>query len=94
MQHAARRTHHESKTRGGASSGVAAAAPEAGARGALLVEQLGELFEHGTVQLFGTDYRHRAAVIAGHVVADVDRHELNFTEPLERPRRRPCGKAR
>jgi hypothetical protein len=43
----------------------------------LFVEQPRQLFDHRAAQLFGVHDRHRAAIVAGDVVADADRNELN-----------------
>ena len=49
-----------------------------GAAAALfLFEQLGQLVYHGAAELFGVDDGHRTAVVAGHVVADADRQQLD-----------------
>ena len=42
-----------------------------------VVEQAGELLDHRAAELLGIHDRHRAAVIAGHVVADADRDQLD-----------------
>src|SRR5215475_5359733 len=43
----------------------------------LLVEQLGQLLQHGAAELLGVDDRHGAAVVARHVVADADGDQLH-----------------
>jgi hypothetical protein len=43
----------------------------------VLFEEHGEFFEHDAAQLLGVDDGHRAAVIAGHVMADADRGQLS-----------------
>jgi hypothetical protein len=53
------------------SGGAAVAAAHAGLVGFLL-EQFGQLVGHDAAQLLGIDDGDRAAVIAGHVVADAD----------------------
>ena len=64
-----------------ASSGAAAA--HAGVGAAVLVEELGEAFEHDAAQLLGVDNRDGAAVIAGHVVTDADCGQFHFAEALD-----------
>src|SRR5438445_3262711 len=60
-----------------------AAALDAGVGAAVLVEELGELFEHDTAQLLGVDNGDGTAVIAGHVVADADRRQLDLAQALD-----------
>src|SRR6266404_2901721 len=57
-----------------------AAALDAGVGAAVVVEELGELFEHDTAQLLGVDNGDGTAVIAGHVVADADRRHLDLAQ--------------
>src|SRR3546814_1312788 len=52
--------------------GGAARGARAGRHGALLLEQLGQLLHHRAAELLGVDDGDRAAVVAGHVVADAD----------------------
>src|SRR3546814_649683 len=61
--------------------GGGAAAPRAGAL--LLVEQGGELLHHGAAELLGVDDGDGAAIVAGHVMADADRHQLDRRAVLD-----------
>ena len=47
------------------------------------LEQLGELLDHRAAQLLRIHDRHRPAVIAGHVVADADRDQLDRRAALD-----------
>src|SRR6185312_6078137 len=59
------------------------AAPDAGAAGAFVFEQIGEAFEHHAAQLLGVDDGDGAAVVAGDVVADADRGQLYLAGALD-----------
>ncbi len=61
----------------GAVTSAAAAPGAAPARRGRLVEQLGQLLDHDAAEFLGVDDRHRAAVIARHVVADADGDQLD-----------------
>ena len=58
-------------------------ARDAGVGTPILVEELGELFQHHAAQLLGVDDRHGAAVVAGHVVTDADRDQLDLAQALD-----------
>src|SRR3954468_25078471 len=52
-------------------------------RGVGLAEQFGGFFSDGAAELFGVHDRHRAAIIARHVVADADRDQLDRRAGLD-----------
>src|SRR5215471_5187751 len=68
---------------GGLCESSGAAALDAGVGAAVFVEEFGQAFEHDPAQLLGVDDRHGAAVIAGHVMADADRGQLDLAGLLD-----------
>ena len=60
-----------------ATSGARSAAARAQASAGVLVEQVGELLHHRAAQFLGIDDGDGAAVVAGDVVADADRDQLD-----------------